>query len=254
MSLDLSRVEKLVELGDGMKRGRCPACAEAGGDRKGQHLRIYPDGKFGCCVHPQDSEHRGRIFALAGERKPKGITIRVASVAAVQPVRRGILKAMVAEQPETPDAPDGVGELETTNAEENESRTGRTGERQSNSTSMETENLQRTGRTGQQDWTEELFTSERTLRTPQYSLRGTTVDNEGIEKEVYILKGFDEGVRCVRQQTCSDSGRLPYLTPSGDLVIPFDSPGRYHWWTGGQSPRRTMQELLGRKENYASPF
>jgi len=23
---------------------------------------------------------------------------------------------------------------------------------------------------------------------------------------------------------------LPYLTPGGTLVIPFDSPERYHWW------------------------
>jgi TusA-related sulfurtransferase len=24
--------------------------------------------------------------------------------------------------------------------------------------------------------------------------------------------------------------KLPYLTPGGTLVIPFDSPERYHWW------------------------
>jgi len=24
--------------------------------------------------------------------------------------------------------------------------------------------------------------------------------------------------------------RLPYLSAGGDLVIPFDSPERYHWW------------------------
>ena len=26
------------------------------------------------------------------------------------------------------------------------------------------------------------------------------------------------------------SEKLPYLTPGGTLVIPFDSPERYHWW------------------------
>jgi len=25
----------------------------------------------------------------------------------------------------------------------------------------------------------------------------------------------------------------PYLTPTGDLVIPFDSDPRYHWWKPG---------------------
>jgi hypothetical protein len=38
--------------------------------------------------------------------------------------------------------------------------------------------------------------------------------------------------------------RLPCLTPGGDLVIPFDSPERYHWWKpGGQSAERTRAEL-----------
>ena len=26
------------------------------------------------------------------------------------------------------------------------------------------------------------------------------------------------------------AGPLPYLTANGTLVIPFDSPERYHWW------------------------
>ena len=258
MSLDFSRIEKLVELGDGMRRGRCPACAEAGGDRKGQHLRIYPDGKFGCCVHPADNEHRKRIFALAGEKERKGIVVRVAT-AASQPVRRGILKSLSVEQAASPDAPDGVTELQTTNSPSEEGRTGRTGEQQSNSKSMETENQPRTGRTGQPDWTGELFTSERTLRTPQLPLRGTTADKEKTNNEVYILKGFDEGVRCVRQQTRSDrEGSLPYLTPSGDLGIPFDSPERYHWWKPPQEERLRVREILAelreRKENDASSF
>jgi hypothetical protein len=258
MSLDLSRIEKLVELADGMRRGRCPACAEAGGDRKGQHLRIYPDGKFGCCVHPAEAEHRSRIFALAGERTRRGIVVRVASEETAQPVRRGILKTLAAGQPEKPDAPDGVSELETANTDEKESRTGRTGELKSNSTSMETENQQRTGRTGQQDWTEELFTSERTLRTPQYSLRGTTADNEESEKDVYKLKGFDEGVRSVRVPEQPPKQRLPYLTSSGDLVIPFESPERYHWWKPPHEKRLRVREILAelreRKEKDASAF
>jgi hypothetical protein len=247
MSLDLARVEKLVELSDGMRRGRCPACAEAGGDRKGQHLRIYPDGKFGCCVHPADNEHRRRIFALVGERKPRGIAVRVASAETSQPVRRGILKALAAGQAGSPDAPDGVSEVETAITEEKETRTGRTGEQKSNSISMETENQQRTGRTGQQEWTEELLITERTLRTPQYSLRGTTADNEETEKEVYKLKGFDDPVRCVRQQENDDKERqrLPYVTCAGDLVIPFDSPERYHWWKPPFESRMRVKQIKG---------
>jgi len=37
--------------------------------------------------------------------------------------------------------------------------------------------------------------------------------------------------------------RQPYLTPGGDLVIPFDSDPKYHWWKGGQSVKATIAEL-----------
>lgn len=35
----------------------------------------------------------------------------------------------------------------------------------------------------------------------------------------------------------------PYITPTGYLVIPFDCERRYHWWSGGQSILRTLDEL-----------
>src|SRR3974390_37687 len=66
MSLDVAKLEKVRELAGGIVQARCPACAEGGHDRAGEHLRIYPDGRFGCCVHPKDGEHRKRIWALAG--------------------------------------------------------------------------------------------------------------------------------------------------------------------------------------------
>lgn len=37
---------------------------------------------------------------------------------------------------------------------------------------------------------------------------------------------------------------LPHITLSGDLMIPFDSPSRYHWWRGGQSVAQTKAEVL----------
>ena len=37
---------------------------------------------------------------------------------------------------------------------------------------------------------------------------------------------------------------VPYLLSDGTLVIPFNSPERYHWWKGGQSVRQTRAELL----------
>ena len=67
MSLNLNKLEKVRKLENGIVQARCPACAEGGNDRAGEHLRIYPDGRFGCCVHPKSGEHRKRIFALAGD-------------------------------------------------------------------------------------------------------------------------------------------------------------------------------------------
>jgi hypothetical protein len=41
---------------------------------------------------------------------------------------------------------------------------------------------------------------------------------------------------------------LPYLTPSGTLVIPFDSDPKYHWWKTGQSVEQTRAEVLARMQ------
>jgi hypothetical protein len=65
VSLDVTKLEKVVRFGDTI-RARCPACWTEGLDKSGQHLRIFSDGKFGCALHPQDREHRRRIWQLAG--------------------------------------------------------------------------------------------------------------------------------------------------------------------------------------------
>lgn len=47
--------------------GRCPACAAAGNDRRGDHFFLsIATGKFGCGAFPGDSEHRREIFRLVG--------------------------------------------------------------------------------------------------------------------------------------------------------------------------------------------
>ena len=37
---------------------------------------------------------------------------------------------------------------------------------------------------------------------------------------------------------------LPYLTPGGTLVIPFDSPERYHWWKPPHDQRLRVKEII----------
>lgn len=63
--LDTSRLEK-IKTSNGKTIARCPACAEAGEDRDGKHLAIFPDGRFACVTHPGEKDHRRRIFELAG--------------------------------------------------------------------------------------------------------------------------------------------------------------------------------------------
>ena len=78
MSLDISKLENVRKRG-GKVIARCPACAEAGHDQKGEHLVINADGRFGCVVYPGDSadakEHRKRIFALCGDREIKPLAV-----------------------------------------------------------------------------------------------------------------------------------------------------------------------------------
>lgn len=61
----MSRLEN-ARTTDMKTTARCPACAERGGDRRGEHLVILPSGRFGCAAFPGDQEHRRRIFALVG--------------------------------------------------------------------------------------------------------------------------------------------------------------------------------------------
>lgn len=71
MSLDISKLQNVVRFPDGRTRARCPACAQAGGDTKGEHLMLFPDGGFGCAAHPGDAAHRKAIMRLAGKGSGK---------------------------------------------------------------------------------------------------------------------------------------------------------------------------------------
>lgn len=69
MSLDIKKLENVSEKFDEKIIARCPACAQEGGDQKGEHLVIFPDGKFGCVKYEGDAAHRNKIHSLAGDGK-----------------------------------------------------------------------------------------------------------------------------------------------------------------------------------------
>ena len=252
MSLNLAKLEKVRHLGNGAVEARCPACAEGGHDRKGEHLLIKPDGRFGCCANPKDSDHRKRIFALAGDSSPRSIKVKVAGVRVAAPaVRSGVLGrlgrvfATPAKTAITPDASDGV-----------------------NGVQPESEEI-RTLRTGSVNSIQDGQPESRTLRTPQYpytcrekseeddlliEVQGVPVGASEASELVPPSAESERGVRSVREGGAAVEPlkelvegvrgvRTPYFTAGGTLVIPFDSPERYHWWKGGQSIAETRAEI-----------
>jgi hypothetical protein len=232
MSLILSKLERVRDLADGGIMARCPACAETGQDKRGEHLRLYPDGKFGCCVFPGDREHRKRIFALAGDSRPRVIRVKIA----------GATPKAAPPTPAQPDLFGRLGRVFDTPAEEAHDQAGAG-----------------TARTGSRNSAEAFTHSAGGTASPRASLGtlGTTYQKPLMctEKNAYSTKGFDLNVPGVPRK--QGGAKHPHLTPGGTLVIPFDSPERYHWWKGGQSVAATRAEVLARleaeKEQHGTP-
>ena len=286
MSLDLKRVEKVRELANGVVQARCPACAESGGDRKGEHLRVYPDGRFGCCVHPQDREHRRRIHALAGNKAPRVIRVRIAAPKSAGNVQGGILGRLgrvfgsptggqsgvednlgrLGRGNESPteadgqvsgsDASDGVPQLQLRPVEP--PRTPRTGVSKSNQGAVDPSDNSRTLRTPLNTYRDRdlFFGDEEEEYVNVYKEFAPPVRSV---REVGVGLEFAEGVRSVREgvaaveppKTAQPGVRLPFFTPDGTLSVPFDSPERYHWWKPGGdrlTVKETIAELRARQE------
>jgi hypothetical protein len=227
MSLDVAKLEKARELAGGIVQARCPACAEGGGDRKGEHLRVYPDGRYGCCVHPKDGEHRKRIFALAGVRgklpfpSSGTFTLRIKTPPALPAAQsvRAVLTAPSSRTVRTPfrDSENGVPSVPAPPADD--IRTGRTGISKSRAYARE---------------------EAPNVRTPVYTCK----DSESAVLPVLtdsaagtLLPPTVAGAPC-------GGPALPYLTPGGTLVIPFDSPERYHWWKPPHEQRLRVKEIM----------
>ena len=66
--LDSAKLDNPKPRANGDVEAACPACREMGGDKAGNHLFVKADGRFGCVSHPDDTDHRKRIFALIGTK------------------------------------------------------------------------------------------------------------------------------------------------------------------------------------------
>ena len=71
--IEVNKLEKVKHRGNGII-ARCPACALTGADKSGNHLKIWPDGRFACVVNlgAAGAEHRKEIWRLVGlpDNKP----------------------------------------------------------------------------------------------------------------------------------------------------------------------------------------
>ena len=282
MSLDVKRLEKVRDLADGVVQARCPACAESGGDRKGEHLRVYPDGRFGCCVHPKDREHRRRIHALAGDKAPRVIKVRVAAAKTGGGVVGGILgrlgrvfgspteaggapgdspgrlgrgNASPTEADSTiggSDASDGVTQVQPRAV--GESRTARTGVSESNQGAVEAADNSRTLRTPlNPNGYEELFFGDekeeyytyKEFAPPVRSVREPEAKPEAEPESAGGVRGVREGVVAVEPAKTAEAGvRMPFFDTDGTLRIPFSSPERYHWWKPPHDQRLRVKEIV----------
>ena len=107
------------------------------------------------------------------------------------------------------------------------------------------------------DGVDQFQTRSEDSRTPRTSFQNSrayaenTPSAEG-DSRLGTPMEFSKGVRGVRHgerteqppEGANKQERLPYLAQDGTLVIPFDSPAKYHWWNGGQSVSQTRAELL----------
>ncbi len=92
MGLDLSMLKKVKYRGSKII-AQCPACAENGHDRKGEHLFINQRGQFGCVVYPGEigRRHRKRIFELVGKKEWKNKEFEVKKTLPLPKKRQPVL-------------------------------------------------------------------------------------------------------------------------------------------------------------------
>lgn len=72
MKLDINALVNVKKNGK-KTTAQCPACAEEGHDRDGEHLFISETGRYGCIKYPdrEGVKHRKRICALVGIKEPR---------------------------------------------------------------------------------------------------------------------------------------------------------------------------------------
>jgi len=223
MGLQIDLLEKARTTGGGRIQARCPACAEGGGDTSGQHLIIYPDGRYGCCVHPGDKQHRRRIFALVGKAKREIepiVVVRKAS--ASQPTRQWKAVRVAMPIPQTPPSDDS--KTAVPNVPEDDIGS----------------SLPSVGTLGTPFSNPRGYSSQKSITYAPYLPEGKILPVPSVPD---VPKPSDEKDSKTPVPSVPNHLPKPYIDTDGNLRIPFDSAARYHWWKGGQSIAETLREV-----------
>lgn len=220
MGLQIDRLEKVRTTGGGLIHARCPACAVEGGDTKGEHLIIYPDGRFGCCVNPGDKQHRKRIFALAGEATKRQVepVVVVRKASATQSARQW--KVVNVAMPPLQPPPSHDPKLPVPTVPEVKSG-------------------------GSLPPVGTLGTTILNPRALQEKIGHSHIHTHGsLEHPSQASQPSSNGGDLkLPVPSVPEQSPKPYIDSDGNFRIPFDSPERFHWWKGGQSVDETLREV-----------
>ena len=219
MALQIDLLEKARTTGGGRIQARCPACAESGGDTKAQHLVVYPDGRFGCCLYPGDKQHRKQIFALVGRKKSLPvITARPPPRTVIQSIRVEMtpMKLPVPLTQPDPDPELPVPELKS---------------------GISSPLI---GTLGTPFSNPRGYSGQKSITYAPYLHEGQSLPVPGVPDVPKPSDGkdLDSPVPSVPNRSPK-----PNIDTHGNLRIPFDSPERLHWWKGGQSVAETLREV-----------
>ena len=99
MGIDISKLENCQKKHNKII-ARCPACAEMGQDKKGNHLFISEDGRFWCVVYQglYGRDHRKRIFQLIRKMPRVNISMDVKHVSQASHEQEKVLMSDVLGQ------------------------------------------------------------------------------------------------------------------------------------------------------------
>lgn len=225
MSLDLSKLENIKENRSHII-ARCPACAEQGRDRKGNHLSIDENGRFTCVLYSGESgrEHRKRIFKLVGGKGQMNTSIKV----------------------KVPQCKSNQNKTTLFNDSDNCNlgRLGRVNLTHKESMVIEKDIL---GRLGRLFITPHIDSQKKKNDIcKEYEIAVPSVPTEPMANADKPTAAEAEALyerMCIMGENCEPEEVKPYVSDFGILVIPWNSARKYHYWNKGQSVCNTLKEL-----------